>query len=123
MPGYRFIVLAAAMLMMVVSIGLGASAGMANCAPQQPFSVSDHADHGADASAGCQASDCQDVDHRDMDCQDCCLGLSCVSSGVVLQDAMGMTKRLPSGQPQAISDDHLYGRSIAPETGPPKLPA
>ena len=123
MPGYRFIVLAAAMLMIVVSIGLGASAGMANCAPQQPFSVSDHADHGTDASAGCQASDCQDVDHRDMDCQDCCLGLSCVSSGVVLQDAMGMTKRLPSGQPQAISDDHLYGRSIAPETGPPKLPA
>ena len=123
MPGYRFIGLAAAMLMMVVSIGLGASAGMANCAPQEPFSVSDHADHGAGASAGCQDSGCQDVDHRDMDCQDCCLGLSCVSSGVLLQDAMGMTKRLSIGQPQAILDEHLYGRSIAPETGPPKLPA
>lgn len=123
MPGYRFIGFAAAMIMMVVSIGLGASAGMANCAPQQPFSVSEHADHGTGASAGCQASDCQDVDHRDMDCQDCCLGLSCVSSGVVLQDAMRITKRLPTGQPKAISDDHLYGRSIAPETGPPKLPA
>lgn len=123
MPGYRFIGFTAAMLMMVVSIGLGASAGLANCAPQQPFSVSDHADHGTDASAGCQASDCQDVDHRDMDCQDCCLGVSCVSSGVFLQDAMGMTERLPSGQPREISDKHLDGRSVAPETGPPKLPA
>ena len=118
---YRFIGLAAALLMFMVSISLGAPAGVANCVPQQHYSANGHADHGADVSAGCQDSGFQDLNHRDRDCQDCCLGPSCVSSGVLLQEAAGVTKRLSIGQPGPSAVDHLYGRSIAPETGPPKL--
>ncbi|MDO8352805.1 MAG: hypothetical protein Q7T14_05035, partial [Aestuariivirga sp.] len=83
----RFIGLAAAILMVVVSISLGTSAGVANGVPQQHYSASCHADHGADASAGCQDSGFPDLDHRDRDCQDCCLGPSCISSGALLQEA------------------------------------
>jgi hypothetical protein len=119
----RFIGLVAAMLIVVVSISLGASAGMANCDPQQRYSASGHVDHGAGTSAGCQDSSCQDLDHRDKDCQDCCFGPSCVSSGVLLQEAVSVAKRLSIGQPDPSAVDHLYGRSIAPETGPPKLQA
>lgn len=119
----RFMCLATALLMFMVSISLGASAGVANSAPQPHYAAIGHADHGADVSAGFQDSGCQDLDHRDKDCQDCCLGPSCVSSGVLLQEAAGVTKRLSIGQQGPSAVDHLYGRSIAPETGPPKLPA
>ena len=119
----RFMCLAAALLMIMVSVGLGASASMANCGAQPHYSADGHHEHGMGASAGCQESGCQDLDHRDMNCQDCCLGPSCVSSGVLLHEAASVTKRLRIGQPGPSAADHLYGRSIAPETGPPKLPA
>ena len=119
----RFICLAAALLMFMVSISLGASAGMANSAPQPHYAAIGHHENGIGASAGCQESGCQDLDHRDKDCQDCCLGPSCVSSGALLQEAVSVTKRLSIGQQGSSAVDHLYGRSIAPETGPPKLPA
>jgi hypothetical protein len=117
----RFMCLVAALLMIMVSISLGASAGMANCAPQPYYFVNGHHEHGIGASAECQESGCRDLDHRDKDCQDCCLGPSCVSSGALLQEAASVTKRLSTGQPGPSAADHLYGRPIAPETGPPKL--
>jgi hypothetical protein len=115
----RFIGLVAALLMIMVSISLGASAGMT--APQPHYSVNGHHELGIDASAGCQESGCQDLDHRNKDCQDCCLGPSCVSSGFLMQEAASVPKKLAIGQPGPSSAVHLYGRSIAPETGPPKL--
>jgi hypothetical protein len=123
MIAYRFIGLAAALLMIMVSINLGASAGMANSVPEPYYAVNGHHGNGIDASAGCQESGCQDLDHRDKDCQDCCLGPHCVSPGALLQEAVSVTKRLSIGQQDPSAVDHLYGRSIAPETGPPKLPA
>ena len=118
----RFIGLAAALLMIMVSVSLGASAGMANSALQPHYSVNGH-QPGIAADVGCQESTCQDLDHRDKDCQDCCLGPSCVSSGALLQESMSVTKRLSIDQQGSTAVDHLYGRLIAPETGPPKLPA
>jgi hypothetical protein len=119
----RFMCLAAALLMFMVSISLGASAGMANSVPQLHNAVIGHHENGIGASAGCQESGCQDLDHRNKDCQDCCLGPPCISSGAPLQEAVSVTKRLSIGQQDPSAVDHLYGRSIAPETGPPKLPA
>jgi hypothetical protein len=121
MIGCRFLGLAGAMLMIVAFIGLGASVGMASCGPQQHYSINDHHEHAIGASAGCQETGCQDLDHRDKVCQDCCLGPSCVSSGVLLLEAVSLTNRLSIGQPEPSAADHLYGRSIPPETGPPKL--
>lgn len=118
----RFMCLAAALLMFMVSISLAASAGTADSAPQAHYSINGHHENGIGAGAGYQESVGQDLDHRDKDCQDCCLGSSCVSSGVLLLEAVSVTKRLSIGEPGPSAVDHLYGRATAPETGPPKLP-
>lgn len=106
----RFMVMIATALLIVASLSLGAVGATAH-ASQPHYSSMDAPDH----------DDCEDA--GDTDSHDCCHGLSCTASGVLAQAAMAVPFMLSIGQPEPNAADHLSGRSIAPETGPPKLHA
>lgn len=107
----RFIGMAIAILMVVVSINVGATAGVSACAPQQHHSANGQPDHGVAARAGCQ----------DMAGQDCCLGASCVAAGILAEAVVVVSPLQSIDLPDPGISDPLSGRLIAPETGPPKL--
>lgn len=111
----RFIGVVLAVLLVVVSMSMGASAGMAACAPDQYHSATAQQGSGADANAGCQ-----DLGYQGKACGDSCLGASCVAAGLVAQETAGVAATLPANQLEAGLIDVLSGRLIAPETGPPK---
>ncbi len=118
MIGSRFIATVLAVLLVVVSMTMGASAGMAACAPDQQHSATVQQGSGADANAGCQ-----DLDHQGKACADGCLGSSCFAAGLMAQEMAGVAAALSANQLEAGLIDVLSGRLIAPETGPPRLPA
>ena len=107
----RFIGMVIAIVMVVVSMNVGAMAGTSACAPQQHHSAGVQPGH--DAAAGC---------HGMID-QDCCVGSLCIAAGVLAEAAMFMNPHQPADMPAPGSSDTLSGRLIAPETGPPRLPA
>jgi hypothetical protein len=108
---FRFMVMIATALLIVASLSLGAVAATTAYAPQPHYSSMDSPDH----------DNCGDAGNQDMDCQDCCHGISCASSGVLAQVAVVAPIMLSISQPDPNATEHLFGRSIAPETGPPKL--
>ncbi len=108
----RFMVMIATALLIVASLSLGAVAATPH-ASQSHYSSMDAPDHG----------DCEDAGDQDRDSPGCCQGISCTSSGVLAQAAIAVPFMLLISQPEPNATDHLFGRSIAPETGPPKLQA
>ena len=108
----RFMVMIAAALFIVASLGLGAVATTTPAA-QPHYSSMDSPDH----------DDCEDAGNQDMNSHGCCHGITCASSGVLAQVAIALPFKVLIGQPEPDATDHLFGRSIAPETGPPKLQA
>jgi hypothetical protein len=106
----RFIGMAMAILMVVVSMNVGAMAGMSDYAPQQHHSTSVQPEHDAAARAG---------GHGMID-QDCCLGSFCVSAGVLAEAVKFVNPHQLADMPALGINDTLSGRLIAPETGPPK---
>ena len=109
----RFMVMIAAALLIVASLSLGAVAATTTYGLHPHYSSMDSSDH----------DDCEDVGNPDMGFQGCCQGISCASSGVLAQAALIVPFMLSISQPEPNAADHLSGRSIAPETGPPKLHA
>jgi hypothetical protein len=109
----RFMVMIATALLIVASLSLGAPAATTTYAPQPHCSSMDSPDH----------DNCGDAGTQDMDSKSCCQGMSCASSGVLAQMAIAAPLMLSISQPGPNATDHLYGRSIVPETGPPKLMA
>jgi hypothetical protein len=107
----RFIVMITTALLIVASLSLGAVAATAAYAPQPLYSSMDSLDH----------DDCEGAGDQDVDSHGCCQGVSCASTGVLAQLAIVAPIMLSVSQPNPGFGDHLYGRSIAPETGPPKL--
>ncbi len=107
----RFIVMVATALLIVASLSLGAAAATAAYAPQPLYSSMDSLNH----------DDCEGAGNQDVDSHGCCQGVSCVSTGVLAQLAIVGPIMLRLIQPNPGVGDHLFGRSIAPETGPPKL--
>jgi hypothetical protein len=108
---FRFMVVIATALLIVASLSLGAVAATTIHAPQSHYSSMDLPDH----------DNCKDAGNQDVGSQGCCQGISCASSGVLAQVAITVPLMLSISQPEPNAADHLYGRSIAPETGPPKL--
>ena len=108
----RFIVMAAAMLLIVASLGLG---------PPAAATTHDLLLHSSADSLNFDT--CKNTGHHDLGCQSCCHGMSCVLSGVLAHVAIALPIMASISQPHPRVGIHLYGRSIAPETGPPKLPA
>ncbi len=106
----RFMVIIATTLLIVASLSLGAVAATPH-ASQSHYSSTDAPDH----------DDCEDAGDQDRDGHGCCQGISCTSSGVLGQAAVALPLALPISLPEPNATDHLFGRSIAPETGPPKL--
>jgi len=106
----RFMIVIWAALLIVVSVSFGAPVGTTAHVPH--YSSIDSPDHD-----NCNAEGSQDID-----CQGCCHGISCASSGVLVQAATVAPIMLSINQLEPSATDHLFGRSIAPETGPPKLP-
>jgi hypothetical protein len=109
----RIMVIIAAALLIVASLSLGVVAATTAYGPHPHYSSMDSPDH----------HDCEDAGNMDVDSHGCCQGISCASSGVLAQVAIAMPIMLLISQPSPGVGDHLYGRSIAPETGPPKLQA
>ena len=109
----RFMVMIATALLIVASLSLGAVAATTAYGLQPHYSSMDSTNHG----------NCEDAGNQDVDSQGCCQGISCASSGVLAQVAIAMPIMLLISQPGPGVGDHLFGRSIAPETGPPKLQA
>jgi hypothetical protein len=109
----RFIVMITTALLIVVSLSLGAVAATAACAPQPLYSSMDSLDH----------DDCLGAGNQDVDSHGCCQGVSCASTGVLAQLAIVAPIILSLSQPSPGVGDQLFGRSIAPETGPPRLQA
>jgi hypothetical protein len=106
----RFMVMIATALLIVASLGLGAVAAKAAYAPPL-YSSMDSLDH----------DDCEGAGNQDVDSHGCCQGVSCASTGVLAQLAIVAPIILSLSQPNPGVGDHLFGRSITPETGPPKL--
>jgi hypothetical protein len=106
----RFMVIIATALLIVASLSLGAVATSPH-ASQSHYSSVDSPDH----------DNCEDAGDQDMNGHGCCHGIFCASSGVLAQAAMAVPFMLTIGQPEPNATVHLLGRSIAPETGPPKL--
>jgi hypothetical protein len=106
----RFMVMIASALLIVASLSLGAVAASPH-ASQSLYSTMDAPDHG----------DCEDAGDQEMNGHGCCQGISCTSSGVLAQAAIAVPYMLLISQPEPNAPDHLSGRSITPETGPPKL--
>ena len=107
----RFLVMIATALLIVASLSLGAVAATIANAPQPHYSSMISPDH----------YDCQDAGSQGVDSHGCCQGVFCASTGVLAQLATVAPILLSVSQPNPGFGDHLYGRSIAPETGPPKL--
>ena len=105
----RFMVMVWAALLIVVSVSLAAPAGTTAHVPH--YSSMNSPDH----------DNCNAEGNQDTGCQDCCHGISCASSGVLAQVARVAPLVLSISQLGPSATDHLYGRSIVPETGPPKL--
>ena len=106
----RFMVMIATALLIVASLSLSAVATTPH-ASQPHYSSMDAPDH----------DDCEDAGDQDRDGHGCCQGISCTSSGVLGQAAIALPFMLSISQSRPNAADHLFGRSIAPETGPPKL--
>jgi hypothetical protein len=106
----RFMVMIATALLIVASLGLGAVA-TATHASQPIYSSMDSPDHDG----------CDETGDLDVNSQGCCHGISCASSGVLAQAALTVPFLLLISQSEPNAADHLFGRSITPETGPPKL--
>ena len=109
MVASRFMVIIATALMIVVSLSLGAVATTPH-ASQPEYSSMNSPGH----------DDCEDAGDQEMNGHGCCQGISCTSSGVA-QAAIAVPFMLLISQPEPNAPDHLSGRSITPETGPPKL--
>ena len=109
----RIMVIIAAALLIVASLSLGVVAATTAHGPHPDYSSIDSPDH----------HDCEDAGNMDVDSHGCCQGISCASSGVLAQVAIAMPVMLLISRPGPGIGDHLYGRAIAPETGPPKLQA
>jgi len=105
----RFMVIIATALLIVGSLSLGAVATTTH-ASQSHYSSMDSPDHDA----------CDEAGDQDVNSHGCCQGISCASSGVMAQAAIAVPFMLLISQPEPNAADHLFGRSIAPETGPPK---
>lgn len=110
MVASRFMVIIATALMIVVSLSLGAVATTPH-ASQPEYSSMDSPGH----------DDCDEAGDQDMNSHSCCHGISCTSSGVWAQVEIVVAIIVSISQPAPNTADHLSGRSIAPETGPPKL--
>ncbi len=110
---FRFMVMIATALLIVASLSLGAVAATAAYAPQPLYSSMDSPHH----------DDCVGAGNQDVNSHGCCQGVSCASTGVLAQLAIVAPIMLSLSQPNPGVGDHLFGRSIAPETGPPKLQA
>ena len=108
---FRSMVLIATVLVIAASLSLGAAKATTAHVPQLHYSSSDAADH----------DNCGEAEDHDVNCQGCCQGTSCASAGVLAQLAVTVPFMLLISQPEPNAADHLFGRSIAPETGPPKL--
>jgi hypothetical protein len=108
----RFMVMIATALMIVASLSLGVVAATPH-ASQSHYSSMDTPDH----------DDCDEAGDQHVNGHGCCQGISCASSGVLAQAAIAVPFMLLISQPEPNAADHLLGRSIAPETGPPKLQA
>ena len=106
----RFMMMIATALLIVASLSLGFVAATPH-ASQPHYSSMDSPDH----------DDCEDAGDQDRDSHGCCHGIFCASSGVLAQAAIAVPFELLISQPEPDATDHLFGRSIAPETGPPKL--
>ena len=106
----RFMVMIAAALFIVVSLSLGAVATTTH-ALQPHYSSMDSPDH----------DNCQDAGNQKVNSHGCCHGITCATSGVLAQVAIALPFMLSISQPEPNVTDHLFGRSIAPETEPPKL--
>jgi hypothetical protein len=109
----RFMVMIATALLIVASVSFDTLAATITYDPQPHYSSTGSPNH----------DNCENAGNQDMDCQGCCQGISCASSGVPAQVTIVAQIVLSISQPDPSVGDHLYGRSIAPETGPPKLPA
>lgn len=107
----RFTGVLIAILMVVISMNLGASAGVATCAPQQHFSVGGHF----------LDEDAPGAGHKDWSGEDCCLGYSCFSTVVLAEAWAVVTPHLSIRLFDSGISAFLSGRLIPPETGPPKL--
>ena len=106
----RFMVMIATALMIVASLSVGVVAATPHIS-QSHYSSSDTPDHDT----------CDEAGNQNANGHGCCHGLSCASSGVLAHMAIAVPLMLSISQPEPNSADHLFGRSIAPETGPPKL--
>ena len=106
----RLMVMIATALLIVASLSMGAVATTTH-ALQPHYSSMDLPDH----------DNCDEAGDQDGNSQGCCQGVSCASSGVLAQAAIAVPFMLLIGQPEPNATDHLFGRSIVPETGPPKL--
>ena len=109
----RFMVMIATALLIVASASLGVLAVTGTHVHQPHYSSMDSPDH----------HDCEDAGNMDVDSHGCCQGVSCASTGVLAQLAIVAPIILSLSQPNPGVGNHLFGRSIAPETGPPKLQA
>ena len=107
----RFVVMIAMALLFVASLSLGAVAATAAYAPQPHYSTMDSLDH----------DDCEGAGKQHVASHGCCQGASCASTGVLAQLAIVAPIILSLSQPNPGVSDNLFGRSITPETGPPKL--
>ncbi|MGB8315785.1 MAG: hypothetical protein WCE69_15005 [Aestuariivirga sp.] len=106
----RLIGIAIAILLVVVSMNVSAVASVATCVPQQHHSAGGQPDHRAAAPAGC----------HDLAAQDCCLGSYCVATGILAEAVVVATPSRSLDLPEPGLSLPLFGRLIAPETGPPK---
>jgi hypothetical protein len=103
-------IMIATALLIVASASLSTLAATITFAPQLNYSSMNSPDHDG----------CADIESQNVDGQGCCQGIACASSGVLAQVAMVMPIMLLIGRTGPNAEDHLYGRSIAPDTGPPK---
>ena len=106
----RFMAIIATALLIAASLSLGAVT-TAPHALHSHYSAVDSPDH----------DDCEGAGGQEMNDQGCCQGISCASSGALAQVAVTVPFMLLISQPGPSAVDHLSGRSIAPEPGPPKL--
>ena len=106
----RFMVIIAVALFIVASLSLGAVATTIHTS-QPHCSSMDAPDH----------DNCDEAGDQDVNSHGCCHGITCASSGVLAQVVIALPFMLSISQPEPNATDHLFGRSIAPETGPPKL--
>jgi hypothetical protein len=98
------------MSLIVASLSMGAVAATTH-ALQPHYSSMDSPDH----------DNCDEAGDQDVNSHGCCHGMSCTSSGVLAQVDIAVPFMLSISQSGPNAADHLLGRSIVPETGPPKL--